>query len=241
MNHCFKLVVVGNAGVGKTTFIKRHLTGEFEKAYNPTMGVDVHTLTLRTNHGQLVFNVWEVGGQGKYDENRKQYYQGANAVLVMADITSVSSKQATFSWLTEVRNVAGTIPAVICYNKNDIGHGKRSYGLMEGVYCELKIPQILISAKSNVDAPFLWLGQKLLNKNDLQFVPGPSVSCYPGEDHPRAADSQGETTKTQSDEGQALTTLLLRSMEGGHKTSDDRDAALVPIDVMAKILTKLLV
>ena len=59
----FKLVLVGDGGVGKTTFVKRHLTGEFEKKYVATLGVEVHPLEFHTNRGQLVFNVWDTAGQ----------------------------------------------------------------------------------------------------------------------------------------------------------------------------------
>lgn len=45
----FKLVLVGDGGVGKTTLVKRHLTGEFEKKYIPTLGVEVHPLKFTTN------------------------------------------------------------------------------------------------------------------------------------------------------------------------------------------------
>merc|ERR1712166_1633616 len=53
----FKLVLVGDGGVGKTTFVKRHLTGEFEKKYIATLGVEVHPMPFFTNHGQIKFNV----------------------------------------------------------------------------------------------------------------------------------------------------------------------------------------
>lgn len=49
----FKLVLVGDGGVGKTTFVKRHLTGEFEKKYVATLGVEVHPLTFHTNRGVI--------------------------------------------------------------------------------------------------------------------------------------------------------------------------------------------
>jgi GTP-binding nuclear protein Ran len=54
----FKLVLIGDGGVGKTTFVKRHLTGEFEKKYVATVGAEVHPMDFTTNRGKLVFNVW---------------------------------------------------------------------------------------------------------------------------------------------------------------------------------------
>jgi GTPase SAR1 family protein len=65
----FKLILVGDGGVGKTTFVKRHLTGEFEKKYVATLGVEVHPLLFHTNRGPIKFNVWDTAGQ----EVRKCY------------------------------------------------------------------------------------------------------------------------------------------------------------------------
>ena len=59
----FKLILVGDGGVGKTTFVKRHLTGEFEKKYVATLGVEVHPLVFHTNRGAIKFNVWDTAGQ----------------------------------------------------------------------------------------------------------------------------------------------------------------------------------
>lgn len=59
----FKLILVGDGGVGKTTFVKRHLTGEFEKKYVATLGVEVHPLVFHTNRGPIKFNVWDTAGQ----------------------------------------------------------------------------------------------------------------------------------------------------------------------------------
>lgn len=59
----FKLILVGDGGVGKTTFVKRHLTGEFEKKYVATLGVEVHPLIFHTNRGPIKFNVWDTAGQ----------------------------------------------------------------------------------------------------------------------------------------------------------------------------------
>lgn len=55
----FKILLVGDGGTGKTTFVKRHLTGEFEKKYIATIGVEVHPLTFSTNRGPICLNVWD--------------------------------------------------------------------------------------------------------------------------------------------------------------------------------------
>lgn len=81
----FKLVLVGDGGVGKTTFVKRHLTGEFEKKYIATLGnlfnltklnqigVEVHPMVFTTNHGPIKFNVWDTAGQEKLGGLRDGY------------------------------------------------------------------------------------------------------------------------------------------------------------------------
>ena len=61
----FKLVLVGDGGVGKTTFVKRHETGEFEKKYVATVGAEVHPMEFHTDKGKIVFNVWDTAGQEK--------------------------------------------------------------------------------------------------------------------------------------------------------------------------------
>ena len=69
----YKLVLVGEGGVGKTTFVKRHLTGEFEKKYIATLGVEVHPMVFHTNHGPIRLNVWDTAGQEKLGGLRDGY------------------------------------------------------------------------------------------------------------------------------------------------------------------------
>ena len=69
----WKLVLVGDGGVGKTTFVKRHKTGEFEKKYVPTLGAEVNPIDFVTGRGKILFNVWDTAGQEKYAGLRDGY------------------------------------------------------------------------------------------------------------------------------------------------------------------------
>ena len=62
----FKVIVVGDGGVGKTTFINRHRTGEFTSKYIATMGVEVSPLTFYTTEGTIKLNMWDCAGQQEF-------------------------------------------------------------------------------------------------------------------------------------------------------------------------------
>ncbi|XP_020697235.1 GTP-binding nuclear protein Ran1-like [Dendrobium catenatum] len=81
----FKLVIVGDGGTGKTTFVKRHLTGEFEKKYEPTIGVEVHPLDFHTNCGKIRFYCWDTAGQEKFGGLRDGYYIHGQCAIIMFD------------------------------------------------------------------------------------------------------------------------------------------------------------
>lgn len=69
----FKLVLVGDGGVGKTTFVKRHISGEFEKKYVATVGAEVHPMEFTTSRGKIMFNVWDTAGQERFAGLRDGY------------------------------------------------------------------------------------------------------------------------------------------------------------------------
>jgi GTP-binding nuclear protein Ran len=75
--------LVGDGGVGKTTFVKRHRTGEFEKKYVATVGAEVHPMDFNTNMGKIIFNVWDTAGQEKHAGLRDGYYISADCAIIM--------------------------------------------------------------------------------------------------------------------------------------------------------------
>jgi len=137
----FKLILVGDGGVGKTTFVRRHLTGEFEKRYVATLGVEVHPLLFHTNRGQIKFNVWDTAGQEKFGGLRDGYYIQGQCAIIMFDVTSRITYKNVPNWHRDLTRVCENIPIVLCGNKVEIKvRLSRNRGWMGGCLFCLLIP-----------------------------------------------------------------------------------------------------
>jgi len=173
----FKVLLVGDGGVGKTTFVKRHKTGEFEKKYIATMGVEVHPLSFNTNLGQVTFNCWDTAGQEKFGGLRDGYYIGGQAAIIMFDCTSRVSYKSIPHWHKDLMRVCGQIPVVLCGNKVDCKDRK----IKPKDICfhrKKNLQYFDISAKSNYnfEKPFLHISRKLTGDPNCQFVEGHALT-----------------------------------------------------------------
>ncbi|KPA79613.1 putative mitochondrial Gtp-binding protein [Leptomonas pyrrhocoris] len=170
----FKLILVGDGGTGKTTFVKRHLTGEFEKRYVATVGVDVHPLTFFTNRGKICFNCWDTAGQEKFGGLRDGYYVEGQCAIIMFDVTSRNTYKNVPNWYRDITRVCDNIPIVLVGNKVDCAD-RQVKAKMITFHRKKGLQYYDISAKSNYnfEKPFVWLAKKLANDPDLTLVEMP--------------------------------------------------------------------
>ena len=167
----FKLVLCGDGGVGKTTLVKRHLTGEFEKKYIPTLGVEVHPLKFTTNCGDLSFNVWDTAGQEKFGGLRDGYYIQGQCAIIMFDVTSRITYKNVPNWHRDIVRVCENIPIVLVGNKVDVKDRQVKAKNIQ-FHRKRNLQYYDVSARSNYnfEKPFLWLARRLSNQPNLQFV-----------------------------------------------------------------------
>ena len=172
----FKLILVGDGGVGKTTFVQRHKTGHFEKKYVATLGVEVRRFRF-TNHGEINLNVWDTAGQEKFGGLRDGYYLQGQCAIIMFDVTSRITYKHVPNWHRDLVRVCDNIPIVLVGNKVDIKERKVKAKQVT-FHRKKNLPYYDISAKSNYnfEKPFLWLAKKICGDNNLTFAAMPALA-----------------------------------------------------------------
>ncbi|MHA1267175.1 MAG: GTP-binding protein [Candidatus Helarchaeota archaeon] len=166
--YVFKVVIIGDAGVGKTTTTVQFAHSKFESEYKPTIGVSIVKNEYWIEKDLVNFQIWDIAGQSFWKDMRKIYYGGAQGCLILYDVTRPSSFQNIQYWKSEVDTfISNAVPCLLCANKidlDDIRKISREEG--ERLAQELEIPYIEISAKTsqNIDEAFHQLGVELIRK-----------------------------------------------------------------------------
>lgn len=119
-----KVVVCGDAAVGKSCLIKRHTEGKFVARYISTIGVDYGVLPAEVSGhtGTVRINFFDMSGDDTYLEIRNEFYKDTQALLLVYDVSQRSSYERLSAWLEEARK-CGLPPGVrtlVCGNKTDL-------------------------------------------------------------------------------------------------------------------------
>ncbi len=116
-----KVVIIGDGGVGKTTFLKQLRTGNFDKKYLSTIGVECHPLYAKTIEQQNVaINFWDCAGQEKFSGLSDGYYIGASAAIVMFSLLLKNSFRNLDNWILKFRRMCPEQPILIVATQSDM-------------------------------------------------------------------------------------------------------------------------
>ena len=162
MNSTYKIVLAGDGGVGKTTYLRRFLTGEFTKNYIATVGAEVQPLDFNMTDKNMFFDIWDTAGQEKYAGLRDDYYKNAHAAIIMFDVTSRISYKNVSNWYRDIRAVCPDIPIILLGNKCD-SSDRKVMARNITFHRKHNLAYFDISAKSNYnfEKPFLNIARVL--------------------------------------------------------------------------------
>ncbi|CAE7303364.1 GSP1 [Symbiodinium natans] len=163
----FKILLIGEKAVGKTSFLLRHHTGEFARS-GAAQDTEVVLLRFATTCGEIVFNVWELDPSA---EERK--FSQSQAAILMYDMGSRASWRNVPNFLRDVSKLCGTIPVVLVGNKSDVTQRKEQTRSARLAFQQKRrLQHFETSAKTcdNLEKPFWWLSRRLSGSPKLEMA-----------------------------------------------------------------------
>ena len=117
----FKVVVVGDSGVGKTNLIKRFILNEFSLDSKATVGVEFISKNYNINNKIIKIEIWDTAGQERYKSITSAYYKGAKGAMIVYDVTNQTSFNNIDKWYFEIKEKASkNINLMLIGNKTDL-------------------------------------------------------------------------------------------------------------------------
>ncbi len=180
----FKILLIGNSAVGKSSLLLRFSDNVFNESFLPTIGVDFKIRTFELQGKTVKLQIWDTAGQERFKTITSSYYKGAHGIILVYDITDKASFKDLENWLYEVESHADdNVVQLVVGNKKDL-ENERQVSTQEGQeYADsLGFKFLETSAKEsvNVDQAFITMTKeikkraKVIDDSDQQ----PSSQSY---------------------------------------------------------------
>ncbi|KAH0789261.1 small GTP-binding protein [Histomonas meleagridis] len=116
-----KIIVLGDSGVGKTSFLVRFFQDEYRDSLRPTEGVEFFSKELTIKNQRANLQIWDTSGQEVFLALTRSYFRNSLGALILFDLTSVDSLNNTEKWINEIKEVEGSdVTLVLIGNKSDL-------------------------------------------------------------------------------------------------------------------------
>eukprot|EP00045_Choanoeca_perplexa_P002135 m.23151 g.23151 ORF g.23151 m.23151 type:complete len:204 (-) comp11341_c0_seq1:121-732(-) len=161
----FKLVLLGESAVGKSSLVLRFVKGQFHEYQESTIGAAFLTQTVNVDDVTVKFEIWDTAGQERYHSLAPMYYRGAQAAIVVYDVTNTDTFGRAKNWVKELQRQANpNIVIALAGNKADLA-AKRQVNTDEAQqYAEengLLFMETSAKTAMNVNEIFMAIAKKL--------------------------------------------------------------------------------
>jgi len=193
--YLFKVVLVGNAGVGKTCLVRRFTQGMFPPGQGATIGVDFMIKTVEIDGEKIKLQIWDTAGQERFRSITQSYYRSAHALILVYDVSNQPTFDCCPDWLREIEEYASPkVLRVLVGNKIDRDDHEIPADVGEDFANRHGMYFLQTSAKScdNVDRLFTEIAHELLQQAKTKDLPSESHSVQNISD-----SSIGQTTSVK--------------------------------------------
>jgi small GTP-binding protein len=165
----FKIVIIGDSGVGKTNLLSKFVDDTFLMDSKPTIGVEFATKTLHIENKTIKNQIWDTAGQERFRAITNAYYRGAHGAIIAYDLTKYKTFENVNKWLAELKeNADPDITMMLLGNKSDLEERCLKVEEVEEFVAENKLLYLETSAKTgeNVSHAF----QNLIKGNLMKYI-----------------------------------------------------------------------
>lgn len=169
----FKILMIGDSGVGKSSIMLRFSGDAFNRTFIPTIGIDFKVKTIELRGKKIKLQIWDTAGQERYHTITAHYYRGAMGIMLVYDISDPTSFDNITKWMRSIqKNGESDAQIMILGNKCDmedkrmIGKGK---GQVIAIQHGVRFLETSAMNNFNIDKAFLDLSECILgNMFDIQ-------------------------------------------------------------------------
>ena len=168
----FKVLLLGNSDVGKSSLLLRYVDSVWSDTFVPTIGVDFKVKTIEIGGKKVKLQIWDTAGQERFRTVVSTYFRGAHGIFLIYDITNRDSFKNLENWLIEIeKNASENVLKILIGNKNDLEVERDIASDEEKAYTNKNRMQFIeTSAKmnTNVNEAFETLGKLMIEFNSQQ-------------------------------------------------------------------------
>jgi Ras-related protein Rab-32 len=119
-----KIIVIGEPAVGKTSLVKRFVSGQFTKDYRSSIGTNIFTKkVVLEKKTETILQLWDIAGQERWIKMRRPYYSGAKGVIIVGDLTRFNTfDQIEEFWVPDLLENCSLVPIILLANKSDLSN-----------------------------------------------------------------------------------------------------------------------
>ena len=170
--YLFKILLIGNSNVGKSSLFLRFVDEIWKENFVPTIGVDFKIKSIKIDNKIIKLQIWDTAGQERFRSILSSYYKGANGILLLYDITNVNSFKNLSNWLIDIeKNSSKDVKKILIGNKCDLNELRKipiNKGKEFADTYNMKFIETSAKNNVNINECFNILGKELLNNLDLK-------------------------------------------------------------------------
>ena len=171
----FKILTIGDGGVGKTSILRRYVENKFLKHHLSTIGIDFLSKTLKIKDKEIKLKIWDTAGQERYRQITSHIYKDADGIILVFDVTSEESFNQITDWMEQIKNNVSKeeINLILIGNKCDLADRMVEKERGEEMAKKLKIKYFETSALTGqgINEAFEELAKQIFkNKNPNENI-----------------------------------------------------------------------